>query len=76
MKRVYKKEATITVDLRDEKEVRALDIIKAVTEKIGEGKILAVRPKQINEYEFSLEQEEDTEILMNGLDIKGMSFEV
>lgn len=76
LKRVYKKEATITVDLRDEKEVRALDIIKAVTGKIGEGKILAVRPKQINEYEITLEQEEDTEILMNGLDINGMSFEV
>lgn len=76
VKRMYKKEATITVDLRDEKEVRAMDIIKAVAEKIGEGKILAVRPKQTNEYEVTLEREEDTGFLMDGLDIKGMTFEV
>lgn len=75
-KKMYKKEATITVDLRDEKELRAMDIIKAVTEKIGEGKILAVRPKQTNEYEVTLECEEDTDFLMDGLDIKGMTFEV
>lgn len=76
MKRMYKKEVTITVDLRDEKEVRALDIIKAVTKKICEGKILVVRPKQMNGYEVTLEREEDTEVLMDGLDIKGMTFEV
>lgn len=75
-KRVYKKDATITVDLQEEKDVRALDIIKAVMGKIGEGKILAVRPKQANEYEVTLEREEDTEILMDGLDIKGKTFEV
>ncbi len=67
------KNATASVECQRE---GALDIIKAVMQKIGEGKVLAVRPKQTNEYEVTLKREEDTEILMDGLDIKGMTFEV
>lgn len=76
VKRVYAKEATITVDLTDVSDARAEDIIKAVTEKIGDGKILAVRPKQMHKYEVTLEKEEDTEELMDGLIIKGENCEV
>ncbi len=32
------------------------DIIKAIAEKVGEGKILAVRPKQHGLYEVTLEK--------------------
>ncbi|XDV21823.1 hypothetical protein PO909_026843 [Leuciscus waleckii] len=76
VKRVYAKEATVTVDLTDVSDARAEDIIKAVTEKIGDGKILAVRPKQMHKYEVTLEKEEDTEELMDGLIIKGENCEV
>lgn len=76
MKRVYAKEATVTVDLTEVRGARAEDIIKAVIEKIGVGKILAVRPKQMDNYEVTLEKEEDTEELMDGLIIKGKNCEV
>jgi len=74
MKRVYVKEATVTVDLTEVRGAKAEDIIKAVTEKIGVGKILAVR--QMDNYEVTLEKEEDTEKLMDGLIINGKNCEV
>ncbi|KAK9969897.1 hypothetical protein ABG768_028038 [Culter alburnus] len=75
-KRVYLKEATVTVELGQVKDARAADIIKAVAERIGEGKILAVRPKQTKEYEVTLENENDTELLLDGLTINGVTCEV
>lgn len=74
--RIYLKEATVTVDLGNVKDARAADIIKAVTERIGEGRILAVRPKQAREYEVTVEREEDTELLTDGLMINGITCEV
>lgn len=53
----YLKEATVMVDVEHMKDARAVDIIKAVMERIGEGRILAVRPKR--EYEITLEREDD-----------------
>lgn len=44
--RLYLKEATVTVDVGHAKDTRAVDIIKAVVERIGDGRILAVRHKQ------------------------------
>ncbi len=74
--RIYLKEATVTVDLGNVKDARAADIIKAVIERIGDGRILAVRPKQAREYEVTLECEEDTECLIDGLNINGTNCEV
>ncbi len=74
--RIYLKEATVTVDLGNVKDARAADIIKAVIERIGDGRILAVRPKQAREYEVTLEREEDTECLIDGLNINGTNCEV
>ncbi len=74
--RIYLKEATVTVDLENVKDARAADIIKAVTERIGDGRILAVRSKQAREYEVTLEREEDTELLTDGLMINGINCEV
>lgn len=74
--RVYLKEATVTVDVGQVKDARAADIIKAVTEQIGDRRILAVRPKQAKEYEVTLEREDDTEFLMDGLTINGVNCEV
>ncbi len=39
-------------------EGRAVDIIKAVGDKCGNGKILALRPRQGKEYELKIEKEE------------------
>lgn len=44
------------VDVGHVNDTRAVDIIKAVTERIGEGRILAVRPKRAKEYEITLER--------------------
>ncbi|GAA6077487.1 uncharacterized protein LOC107656888 [Tachysurus ichikawai] len=75
--RIYLKEATVMVEEAGHfNEMRVSDLIKAVTERIGEGKILAVRPKQNKEYEVTLEQEEDTELLLEGLVIKGTNCEL
>ncbi|MGL4945370.1 MAG: hypothetical protein ACRC4Z_03800 [Fusobacteriaceae bacterium] len=75
-KRIYLKEATITVEIGQVKEVRAMDVIKAVMELIRDGRILAVRPKQTKEYEVTLEWEEDADLLTDGLTIKGIICEV
>lgn len=75
VKRVYLKEATVTVDVAYVKDARAADI-KAVTEWIGDRRILAVRPKQAKEYEITLERLDDTELLIDGLIIKGENCEV
>nr|BAC82612.1 gag-like protein [Danio rerio] len=72
-KRIYLKEATVTVDIGQATEVRAIDVIKAETERIGDGKILAVRPKHNKEYEVTLEREEDADELMDELTIKGIN---
>lgn len=76
VKRVYKKEATVIVDLLNVQDARAEDIIKVIAEKIGVAKILAVRPKLSKEYEITLEKEEDADELINGLMIKGINCEV
>ncbi|KAL0147143.1 hypothetical protein M9458_057667 [Cirrhinus mrigala] len=74
--REYLREATVTIDVEGVTDLRAMDIIKAISERIGEGKILAVRPKQNKEYEVTLESEEETEFLMDGITINGMDCEV
>ncbi|KAI2644455.1 hypothetical protein H4Q32_028425 [Labeo rohita] len=71
----YLKEATVSVDISNVN-ARAVDIIKAVTEKIGKGNILEVRPKQNKEYEVTLENVEDVDLLVDGLQIKEAMCEV
>lgn len=74
-KKNYLKEATVTVDICNVN-ARAEDIIKVIAEKIGRGNILAVRPKQNKEYEVTLENVEDVELLVDGLKIKEILCEV
>ncbi|KAL0153054.1 hypothetical protein M9458_051653 [Cirrhinus mrigala] len=75
-KRKYLKEATVIVNVEEINEVRAMDIIKAVTEKYGNGKILALRPRQGKEYELTMENEEVCDDLADGLLVKGVNCEV
>lgn len=44
--RMYKKEATVVIDVSQNNTIKAEDIIKAINEVIGRGKLLAVRPTQ------------------------------
>lgn len=69
--KIYSREATVIVDLADLRDARAEDIIKAVNERIGEGKILAVRPRLGKEYEITLISKDECGNLDEGLTIKG-----
>ncbi len=75
-KRIYSKEATVIVDMTDHRDARAEDIIKAVNERIGGGKIFAVRPRQGKEYEITLINQEACNGLEEGLMIKGKLCEI
>lgn len=72
----YLKEATVVIDLRDNKEVKAEDIILAVSQKIDLGKLLAVRPKHGNEYELTFEGVDSVDVFLDGVEIKGELFDV
>ncbi|XP_051568352.1 uncharacterized protein LOC127449159 [Myxocyprinus asiaticus] len=74
--RKYLKEATLIVNVDGANDAKAEDIIKAVTERIGGGTILAVRPRQGKEYELTLEMEEMCDKLIDGLTVKGANCEV
>ncbi len=74
--RKYLKEATVIVNVENVNEVRAVDIIKAVVDICGNGKILALRPRQGKEFELTMEKEEACEELTDGLLIKGVNCEI
>ncbi|KAI2645343.1 Cellular nucleic acid-binding protein [Labeo rohita] len=75
-KRKYLKEATVIINVEITNDAKAVDVIKAEAEQIGEGKILAVRPRQGKEYELILEKEEMCNDLIDGLTIGGATCEV
>lgn len=67
----YLKEATVVMDIIGNKGIKVEDIIRAVTKKIGNGKLLALRPKNTLEYELTLTCADACEDLINGVEIKG-----
>ncbi len=76
VQRKYSKEATVIVNAVEVKDGKAEDVIKAVINKVGLSKVLAVRPRINKEYEITLTDEEACEELMNGLMIKDVMTEV
>ncbi len=72
----FLKEATVIVNLMDIRDAKVEDIIEAVTEKIGFGKLLAVRPRPDREYELTLDDEGMCDDLMDGLMIKEKMCEI
>ncbi|XP_073715831.1 uncharacterized protein [Misgurnus anguillicaudatus] len=76
VERKYLKEATVILNVENVMDLKAEDIIMAVTEKCGHGKILALRPRQGKEFELTMEKEELCDKLMDGLTIKGVDCEV
>lgn len=72
----YSKEATVIVNATEVRDRRVEDVIKAVIEKVGLSKVLAVRPRLNNEYEVTVTDEEACEVLKEGLTVKGIVCEV
>lgn len=72
----YSKEATVIVNTTEVRDRRVEDVIKAVIEKVGLSKVLAVRPRLNNEYEVTVTDEEACEVLKDGLTVKGIVCEV
>lgn len=74
--RIYSKEATAITDIRKVHNGEAEDIIRAIKEKVGVEKNIAVRPKTNKQYEVTFETEEVCDGLINGLQIKGQICDV
>lgn len=74
--REYKKEATLTMMVRDIENSIINNIIKVVEDKVGIGKLLGPRRKNNNEFELTMESDKKCEILINGLMINGEECEV
>lgn len=74
--KMYLKEATLIVDLKDVVDGKAEDVIKAVTEKLGAGKLIAVRQRIDKEYELTLLTEQLCGELLDGLKIKDKDCEL
>lgn len=75
-KNIYSREVMVIVDMADLRDERAEDILKAVNERISEGKILAVRSRQGKEYEITLINKDACKDLDEGLTIKGKLCEI
>lgn len=53
-------------------EVRAWDVLKAVVAKIGAGRLLALRPRQIGTFELTLVDKSQVEVMLDGLLVNGI----
>ena len=66
----YLKEATVVMDLMGNKEIKVEDIIKDVTEKMGFGKLLAVRLENGLEYALTITSVHACDVLLGRVEIK------
>ncbi len=57
-------EATVVIDLRDNKEVKAEDIIKVVKQKIGFWQTVSCETQACKEYELTLEGADVCDVLV------------
>ncbi len=74
--REYKKEATVTMTVKDIEDTTIISIIKAVEDKFGIGKLIGLRRKNNNEFEMTMESEMDRDTLLNGIMINGQECEI
>ncbi len=74
--REYKKEATVTMTVKDIEDTTIISIIKAVEDKFGIGKLIGLRRKNNNEFEMTMESEMDCDTLLNGIMINGQECEI
>lgn len=74
--RQYRKEATLTMTVKDIENTTVIMIIKSVEQKVGIGKLIGLRRKNNNEFEITLESELDCDSLLNGIMINGQECEI
>ncbi len=74
--REYKKEATVTMTVKDIENTTIIMIIKAVEDKFGIGKLIGLRRKNNNDFEMTMECEMDCDSLLNGIMINGQECEI
>jgi hypothetical protein len=70
----FTRELSVKVDVLDNTKVKAMDIIKAVTEVAGVGSLLACIPKSGNVYEITLADKESVQIVSPGLSVGDHTF--
>ncbi len=69
--REYKKEATLTLNVKDIENTTIIMIIKAVEDKSEIGKIIGLRRKANNDFELTMQNALDCEDLLDGIMING-----
>lgn len=69
--RVFAKEATVVLDVGDNRKVPGLDVISAVEEKYGKGSLFACVPRSGNCFEVTLATSSIAEKMSTGLKMKG-----
>lgn len=74
--REYRKEATLTMTVKDIENTTIIMIIKSVEEKVGIGKLIGLRRKNNNDFEMTMESEMDCDSLLNGIMINGQECEI
>lgn len=74
--REYKKETTLTMNVKNPEHLTVMMIIKAVEDKTGIGKLHGLRKKTDFEYELTLEKETDCEHILDGILINGQMCEM
>lgn len=74
--REYKKETTLTMNVKNPDKLTVMMIIKAVEDKTGIGKLYGLRKKTDFEYELTLEEETDFEHILDGILINGQMCEM
>ncbi len=74
--REYKKEATLTLNVKDIENTTIIMIIKAVEDKSGIGKIIGLWRKANNDFELTMQNELDCEDLLDGIMINGQKCDI
>lgn len=74
-KRRYSKDNTVIIDVIDNKQLKANKVIGVVTELCGEGTVFACVPKSGNLFEVTLEGRAGINLLLDGVQIDGKTFQ-
>lgn len=74
--RVYRRENSLYIDVKDNKVVKATDVIEAITDLCSEGMLYACIAKSGNLYEVTVSDEIVTQFLLGGLSCNGETYEV
>ena len=68
----YRKESTVLIQLQEERKIKAIDIIEAITETLGEDCLYSCVPRN-GAYEVTLCDVTSSKVLWNGLQVSGLN---